>query len=352
MTQYDFTKYIINSNNNYKSNIPLSTHYLNELRKLWYEQTIKTFTNSSLFNTFNNDISNFYEKMNLTLGNLLFDYTSKFINKINVFLNEFLDNSSYLWDEMDITLKNNIATLGECGWCLFALHEIPEKSKLKTNILPQASIIFRDDNEELDINNIDKVISRYFNKTILETINNNTKQNLKDQTDIKKFNLAIEYYKQNKFYNCIQLLCELIDSQSIKQELLDKKNNIYPENKVNVTQGYKAFSIVVRNHFSEFYNEKDFISRKSSERKATLNSFVYDNTFYVWNYGAVVINIAYPLLVLFEDSPWDIYPNKPKIFNRNWLAHGMYNYNDVKKSDCLKLFLLLRQLTELYIIID
>lgn len=62
------------------------------------------------------------------------------------------------------------------------------------------------------------------------------------------------------------------------------------------------------------------------------------------NVGFEFLNIAYPLLIFFNDNDWKEYPNKPDIINRNWLMHGMCNYDDVTKSDCVKLFLLYYQL--------
>lgn len=48
-------------------------------------------------------------------------------------------------------------------------------------------------------------------------------------------------------------------------------------------------------------------------------------------------------------SDWKNYPNnKPEVINRHWLMHGMYDIEDITKADCIKLMLMLNQLSELY----
>ena len=38
----------------------------------------------------------------------------------------------------------------------------------------------------------------------------------------------------------------------------------------------------------------------------------------------------------------------PSSINRHWLVHSMYDYDDIKRADCIKLFCILFQMVELY----
>ena len=56
------------------------------------------------------------------------------------------------------------------------------------------------------------------------------------------------------------------------------------------------------------------------------------------------------MLKFFDDSDWTDKKNGtiPSSVNRHWLAHNMYDYDDITRADCMKLFLLLYQIMELY----
>ena len=69
-----------------------------------------------------------------------------------------------------------------------------------------------------------------------------------------------------------------------------------------------------------------------------------------YDIGFYFLCIAYPLLTLFKNYSWKEHNknNKPSVINRNWLMHGMYSIDDIDKFDCIKLFLILYQISNLY----
>ena len=63
-----------------------------------------------------------------------------------------------------------------------------------------------------------------------------------------------------------------------------------------------------------------------------------------------MIQLSFALLKYFDDSNWqDKHNGKiPSSINRHWLVHSMYDYDDIKRADCIKLFCILFQMVELY----
>ena len=68
------------------------------------------------------------------------------------------------------------------------------------------------------------------------------------------------------------------------------------------------------------------------------------------NEKAILIPLSFALLKFYDNSDWKDKKNSkiPSSINRHWLAHNMYDYNDIIRPDCIKLFCMLYQITELY----
>ncbi len=64
----------------------------------------------------------------------------------------------------------------------------------------------------------------------------------------------------------------------------------------------------------------------------------------------ILISMSFAMLKFFDDSDWTDKKNDtiPSSINRHWLAHSMYDYGDITRSDCMKLFFMLYQIMELY----
>lgn len=56
------------------------------------------------------------------------------------------------------------------------------------------------------------------------------------------------------------------------------------------------------------------------------------------------------MLKFFDNSDWTDKLNSeiPSSVNRHWLAHGMYECNDIRRVDCIKMILMLELLVSLY----
>lgn len=90
--------------------------------------------------------------------------------------------------------------------------------------------------------------------------------------------------------------------------------------------------------------------RSAVEREEKFEIFIDEIKNNLSNYETKIpiLLLASCLIKFFEDSNWKNYPQKPEVINRHWLMHGMYDIDDITKSDCIKLLLMLNQLTDIY----
>lgn len=164
-----------------------------------------------------------------------------------------------------------------------------------------------------------------------------------------KLDLAFELYLKQEYFTSAVLLAGLIDSASINHVL---NNNVNSE---NISQCWKCYGKVIQDNFGGIYFSDKFpfsITAKDDERgKATIEFFkslkrgnYYDEK------EDILISLSFALLKFFDDSDWRDKKNGliPSSINRHWLAHNMYDYNDIARADCVKLFCLLYQIVELY----
>lgn len=219
-------------------------------------------------------------------------------------------------------------------------------------------------------------IDDYIAKSLMKQLSRKEKRKIKNKftrrtKDKKKIDNLFNDFKQKKYYECASTLFGLIDSEIIKFNLDDYKNGKYniSKNKENgkyestngknlcngktgegtIGQGWEALSILFKNNLKSFFNSEDFSPHKETDKNGEkwtkeklFDTFVNDVKLEMdKNIGFEFLNIAYPLLIFFNDNDWK--EEKPKIINRNWLMHGMCKYDDITRNDCIKLFLLYYQ---------
>lgn len=326
-------------------------------------QAFKKIANSSI--NFNNSISKIKMPIinfpKIDLSKFMIDVSEMFAfqKSITESLSEIFVDFRKFWtnnvDDFRNLIIDNISILGKYGWCYLLIDEIMD-DRINDLEFPR-QLKSSMENNEIDISYIDTYVMKAFTKNVIMSIVENTKLNL-DEKDVVKLEKAMINYRARRYYDCASLLSGLIDSQSIKQELFDYKNEKYKPDingniNKNIDQGWNAFAIVFRNNFSKYFNDQKFIGKnrnnktKSDHFEEFVNDIKYDFTDIIIT--VQIINLAYCLLTFFGDSKWVNYPdNKPEIINRNWLMHGMYDIDDITKIDCVKLLLMLNQLSDLY----
>lgn len=204
---------------------------------------------------------------------------------------------------------------------------------------------------------IDKFIGRFFTKDVISCIEEETIQFLDDE-DFQKLKRAMIDFRGRRYFEAAVVLTGLIDAQSIKQELFDiSKGKYHEDNKnknniPNISQGWRAFHIVFRNNFSQYFNDEHFNGDgKKATREKGMKEFLDGIKGNIPDDDTIVSIVALSLCLLnfFDDSEWKNYPNnKPVGINRHWLMHGMYNIDDITRYDCIKLLLMLNQISQLY----
>lgn len=264
----------------------------------------------------------------------------------NIFTKEFIDFLSNVGIRIRESLLLELSIFGELEWCYWGVDELDD-FKL-WDMSPTYLKEYLDD--DASIKDIDAYITNYFTKKIIISIADRTALNL-DEKDVKKFDQAMIDFRARRYLDCANLLASLIDSQSIKQELDDLKKERYGEFPDNITQGWQAFYIVFRNDLSKYFDGKVFVGKgKKEKRENGFKEFMEEVKADLSDYETKIpiLLLASCLIKFFEDSNWKNYPQKPEVINRHWLMHGMYDIDDITKSDCIKLLLMLNQLTDIY----
>lgn len=266
----------------------------------------------------------------------------------NIFTDEFRE----FFKQADIKLKENLILnleiLGDLEWCYLEIEEL-EDSDIFDLDFPSQLKEYLETHQQASVKDIDEYIAKQFKKKTIEEITNRTILNL-DTNDTEKLNQAMIDYRAKRYLDCANLLASLIDAQSIKQELFDRKNGRANIN-LNISQCWQAFYIVFHNNLSKYFNDKLFTKDGSKEkREKGFHKFIEEIKPHLNEYQITlpILHLAYCLLKFFDDSNWENYPKKPEVINRHWLMHGMYDMDDITKSDCIKLLLMLNQLTNIY----
>lgn len=280
------------------------------------------------------------------------DAVSTIIGKFSDMYDEFIINIQHILNNLCSTICENLfrelLILGEFEWCYLEIEELEDSELL--DVSPVFLKEYLDNNEDVSIKDADEYISKFFTKAIINKIVDRTIMNL-DSNDAKKLYQAMIDFRARRYLDCVNLLASLIDSQSIKQELYDMNNGKYGENPINVSQGWRAFCIVFSNDLSKYFDDKSLNGNgKKASRENGFKKFIEEVKSDLNDYEnkIPILLLTACLLKFFDDSNWKNYPQKPEVINRHWLMHGMYDIDDITKSDCIKLLLMLNQLTNIY----
>lgn len=280
--------------------------------------------------------------------------------KINsIFLNYLIENEKKFdkygdWMEnLDISDKKKLtelssdinerlvllnACLGEIGWCL------PE------NLIKRIASyeIIMDLENEVSIDDIDTKVAECFWEREIEALVILAGHQL-SKSEKTKLDFAFELYLKQEYFTSAVLLAGLIDSASINQ-VLKSSGDLQ-----NVSQCWKCYGKVIQENFGGKYFSGTFPFNKSAKNdergNATIEFFKsikHDTCFD--DKKDILIPLSFALLKFFDDSDWRDKQNGiiPSSINRHWLAHNMYEYDDIKRADCMKLFCMLYQIVELY----
>lgn len=248
------------------------------------------------------------------------------------------ENIDEISETVDEHLMFMMACWGEIGWCLPKW----KKSDIKLGR------VLADIKNNISIDVIDEGLSDCFTERDVDSLSVFIQRHLSD-SEKKKIDLAFELYLKHEYFASAVLLAGLIDSASINQFL---KTNPTPE---NVSQCWKCYGNVIQDNFGGTYFSVDFPANTKAKNDKRANATIEffksikrDSCFD--HKKEILIPLSFALLKFFDDSDWKDKKNGmiPSSINRHWLAHNMYDYNDLTRADCIKLFCMLYQMTELY----
>lgn len=272
----------------------------------------------------------------------LIENEAKFESQADTWIEGVQEKDHKSLEELSSSLNERIilqkACFGELGWCFPSfMKKLIELGKVMFDLRNGVSI------EEIDLG-----IAECFLEREIEAIVILTEKFLSD-SDKKKINLAFELYLKQEYFASSMLLAGIIDSASINQAL--KKPNTIE----NISQCWKCYGKVIQENFATKYFSAEFPYNKSAKKdgrsKATIDFFEsikHDECFQ--DKKEILIPLSFAMLKFFDDSDWTDKKNGiiPSSVNRHWLAHNMYDYDDITRADCVKLFFLLHQIMELY----
>ena len=245
-------------------------------------------------------------------------------------------------DEISKTVNEHLifmmACWGEIGWCL---------PKWKKDHIKLGNVL-ADIKNGVSIDVIDKRLSDCFTERDVDSLSFFIQRHLPD-SEKKKTDLAFELYLKHEYFASAVLLAGLIDSASINQFM---KTNPTP---ANVSQCWQCYGNVIQDNFGGAYFSGDFPTKTKAKNDKRANATIeffksikHDSCFD--HKKEILIPLSFALLKFFDDSDWQDKKNGmiPSSINRHWLAHNMYDYDDITRADCIKLFCMLYKMVELY----
>lgn len=280
--------------------------------------------------------------MNSFFLNYLIECEKDIKENIQKWLHEFETNKDVVVDEISKSFNANViaimACLGEIGWCL--------PKFIERNI--KVGNVLADLKNNVSINEIDLGIADCFTEREIEALTILTEKYLSD-SESKKLNTAFKLYLKQEYFASAVLLAGLIDSASINQFL--KTHNASKK----VSQCWQCYGEIIQENFGGKYFSGEFPYKKNKNNIKREDEII--EFFKSINYGAcfydkkeILIPLSFSLLKFFNNSDWRNKKNGniPSSINRHWLAHSMYDYDDITRADCIKLFCMLYQIIELY----
>lgn len=274
--------------------------------------------------------------------NYLIENEAKFESQADTWIEGIQEKDHESLEELSSSLNERLilqeACFGELGWCF--------PNFMKNHI--RLGNVMSDLRNGVSIDEIDAGIAECFYEREIEAIIILTERHLSG-SDKKKLNLAFELYLKQEYFASATLLAGIIDSASINQALKQ------PGTIENVSQCWKCYGKVIQENFATKYFAAIFPYNKSVKKdvrsKKTIDFFKsikHDECFQ--DKKEILIPISFAMLKFFDDSDWTDKKNDtiPSSINRHWLAHNMYDYDDITRTDCMKLLFMLYQIMELY----
>lgn len=277
-----------------------------------------------------------------SMNNLFLDYLLQSERDIEKQVGKWEENLKDKIDEVSESINEHMifmmACWGEIGWCL--------PSWKQRNI--KLGNVLADIKNNISINEIDEGLAECFREREIESLTILIQRKIPDSEN-KKLDLAFELYLKQEYFASAALLAGLIDSISINQFM---KTNASP---ANVSQCWKCYGKVIQENFGGTYFDGTFpFAEKAKDDKRASSTIEFFKSIKkdvcFDNKKRILIPLSFALLKFFDDSDWRDKQNGiiPSSINRHWLAHNMYDYDDITRADCIKLFCMLYQMVELY----
>lgn len=276
------------------------------------------------------------------MNSLFLDYLLQSERDIEKQVEKWEDSLKDKIDEVSEVINEHMvfmmACWGEIGWCL------PEWKKRNIKL----GNVLADIKNNISINEIDEGLAECFKEREIESFTILIQRKILD-SEYKKLDLAFELYLKQEYFASAVLLAGLIDSSSINQYL--KTNDSPP----NVSQCWKCYGKVIQEKFAGTYFSGTFPFRETAKDDKRANATIeffksIKNEVCFDSKKKILIPLSFALLKFFDDCDWRDKQNGiiPSSINRHWLAHNMYDYDDITRADCIKLFCMLYQMVELY----
>ncbi len=248
------------------------------------------------------------------------------------------ENIDEIYGTVEEHLLFIMACWGEIGWCL---------PKWKQRKIKMGNVL-SDLKNNVSIDEIDEELSNCFKEREIEALTILIQRHQPD-SEKKKLDLSFELYLKQEYLACAMLLAGLIDSTSINYYLRTNHDSR------NVSQCWKCYGKVIQENFGGTYFGVDFPFKESAKDDKRANATIeffksIKNEACFDHKKEILIPLSFALLKFFDDSDWKDKKDGiiPSSINRHWLAHNMYDYDDIKRADCIKLFCMLYQMVELY----
>lgn len=248
------------------------------------------------------------------------------------------ENIDEIYGTVEEHLLFIMACWGEIGWCL---------PKWKQRKIKMGNVL-SDLKNNVSIDEIDEELSNCFKEREIEALTILIQRHQPD-SEKKKLDLSFELYLKQEYLACAMLLAGLIDSTSINYYLRTNHDSR------NVSQCWKCYGKVIQENFGGTYFGVDFPFKESAKDDKRANATIeffksIKNEACFDHKKEILIPLSFALLKFFDDSDWRDKKNGmiPSSINRHWLAHNMYDYDDITRADCIKLFCMLYQMVELY----
>ena len=282
------------------------------------------------------------------------------INSVTSYIQEVIKESTFLDVESFNSIVKNYDFLSKNLWCCNCI-----------------GIFFKD---EVDVfGDLDLKVPNYFEKFDFNKFSSDTvlsrlflefgcfiEEDVIDNFfDKEKLKLGLKYFSSGDYYTTVGLFLKIIDSLSIKKLLKNEELGVRhndDEIKTTLRVSVNAICDILLNNsvieFSDKFEYSKFCLKDDnftlSKEKSIIKLGCNDGYTSYFNEDIRYLFVSYSLLktlsILYALAPWD--KGKPRLFNRHWYEHGMYDVEDVSKEDCIKVMFICFHMLMLYSVLD